>query len=189
MSATTWNSLELAKLGVALLTPILLFVLGLAVTRGARRVEQAQWAGRKLIERRLELHGQMAPPLNDLLCFFTWVGHFREIDPPKAVERKRRLDKVFFTNEQLFSDSFRDAYAHYIDTLFDHSGGAGADARLRTSPTRLRAERGTSSKWDPQWNDLFADEGERKPSHEALAAYRSLMDTFADELGVRPTGG
>lgn len=105
-ASSPWNSLEIAKLAVGFLTPILLFTLGLVVTRAARRIKNAQWASRKLIERRIELHKEMAPKLNDLYCFFATVGHFRDIIPPDALKAKRELDKLFFQNEQLFSSEF-----------------------------------------------------------------------------------
>jgi hypothetical protein len=62
-----WNSLEIAKLAVGALTPIFLFILGYMVTNAARRVEQAQWANRKLIESRLELYERMADAERPLL--------------------------------------------------------------------------------------------------------------------------
>jgi hypothetical protein len=75
-ASSSWNSYATASLVVAFLTPLLLFTLGLIVTRAARRIENAQWASRKLIERRLELRKEMAPVLNDVYCFFTTRGHF-----------------------------------------------------------------------------------------------------------------
>lgn len=93
-AASPWNSYAVASLVVAFLTPLLLFSLGLVVTRAARRIENAQWASRKLIERRLELHKEMAPVLNDVYCFFTTRGHFREITPPAVLEKKRQLGQV-----------------------------------------------------------------------------------------------
>jgi hypothetical protein len=74
----------------------------------------------------------MAPCLNQLLCFFTWVGDFRSIDPPRAIEIKRELDRTFFANRQLFSSAFEQRYLAFIDAYFQPWTGSGHDAR----PTR-----------------------------------------------------
>src|SRR5919106_4136348 len=117
--ATNWSSLEITKLVVSALTPILLFVLGYMVTKASRRVEEAQrdaarrfeeaqWASRKLIESRLALFEEMAPKLNDLFSCFMLVGQFREVTPPEALSRKRELDRIFHSHAPLFSPEFRD---------------------------------------------------------------------------------
>lgn len=180
-----WTSLEIVKLLVAFLTPVFLFVLGVMVTRAARRVESAQWASRKLIERRLELHQKLAPLLNDLLCFFTWRGHFREIAPPRAIAIKRELDKTVYANQQLFSEEFAAHYKAFLQLLFYHWRGVGKDAELRVSKTKLRAERGEDTKWEPEWDRLFVAESQASDPVSVVHAYERLMDHFADELGVR----
>ena len=90
MAGTAWNSLEVVKLVVAAATPVLVLLLGVVVSRAARRLEEAQWANRTLIERRLELYDEMAERLNDLYCFFGLFGNFREVEPPVAVRRAVR---------------------------------------------------------------------------------------------------
>jgi hypothetical protein len=176
---------EWIKLGASVLTPILVFALGVIVARAARTVEDAQWAGRKLVERRLALHEEMAPLLNDLLCFFACKGHFREIEPPAALAAKRKLDKTFFTNEQLFGADFRKAYREFIDATFRHWTGAGSDAKLRASATRLKHERGRRArKWDPDWDRLFVPDTDAQRSSVVAEAYDRLMERFADEVGV-----
>jgi hypothetical protein len=163
LAAAGWSSLEVVKLVVSVLTPIIVLWLGIRVRDAAQRIEQAQWTNQKLIERRLELHDQMAPGLNDLLCFFTFVGHFRELDPPEAITIKRALDKTFHANEQLFSSALRQRYRELMKTCFDMSATWGADAKLRASRTRLQAERGNHVAWDEQWNDRFVSATARFP--------------------------
>src|SRR4051812_43380233 len=113
MAAAEWSSLEVAKLIVTASIPLVVVLLGLVVSRAARRVEDAQWANRKVIERRLDLYDEMATALNDLYCFFALVGTFREVDPPKAVARKRQLDKTFHVNEYLMGPEFGERYAAF----------------------------------------------------------------------------
>jgi hypothetical protein len=181
--ASEWTSLEIAKLALAALTPILLFALGLIVTRAARRVEEAQWANRKLIERRLELYEQMAPKLNDLFCFFMLVGHFKEIEPPDAIQRKRELDRIFHANAPLFGREFAERYRSFIAVCFSTFFGTGEDAKLKTDASRQRFER-IHSGWKQEWDAMFTERAESS-AEQVEAAYDSLMDCFAQELGVR----
>jgi hypothetical protein len=182
--AADWSSLEIAKLIVGALTPIFLFVLGYMVTRAARRVEQAQWASRKLIERRLELYEEMAPTLNDLFCFFTLVGHFREVTPPEALSRKRQLDRIFHAHAPLFSPEFRDRYQDFLNACFLPFTGAGEPARLRAS---LAAQRRERRAWKPEWDAMFT-QGDESPPDQIAAAYDDMMDAFASDVGAPRAG-
>ena len=58
MDDSPWNSLEVVKIVIGFLTPLILVGLGFVINRAARRVEDAQWANRKLIEQRLEVLGR-----------------------------------------------------------------------------------------------------------------------------------
>ena len=92
MPAGDWTWLELTKILVGALTPLLLVILGFVINRAARRVEDLQWTSRKVVEKRLQLYEEMAPRLNDILVFFLLVGHFREVTPPDVIKKKRNSD-------------------------------------------------------------------------------------------------
>jgi len=183
--ATAWSSLEVAKLVVSFMTPVVVVALGFMVTRAARRIEDAQWSDRKLIERRIALYDEMAGPLNDLFCFFWMVGHFREVRPPNAIARKRTLDKAFYANRFLMTDEFTRLYHAFIDTCFVQGERRGHDAKLRASITRQEQERGKAAPWNDKWNDLFVDDPRRVTTDaEVDTTYRALMRRFAAECGV-----
>jgi hypothetical protein len=187
IGASHWNSLEIAKLIVGILTPIFLFVLGYMVTRAARGVEQAQWASRKLIETRLELYEDMAPLLNDILVFFLLVGRFQEITPPEVIERKRKVDRIYHTHASLFSADFQKLYRSFITTCFDERGGGpGTPAPIRAWMPAQKWER--KRKWQDDWDDgWFVEIREEVSSQEQVqAAYDALMNAFAIDVGVKP---
>lgn len=183
-AAEEWTSLEIAKLVVSALTPIFLFVLGYMVTRAARRVEEAQWASRKLVERRLELYEEMAPTLNDLFCFFALVGHYREVSPPDAISRKRQLDRTFHAHAPLFTPEFRQRYEDFMDVCFLPFTGAGQPVRLRASREAQKRERTT---WESEWDAMFA-EGEESSPQQIAIAYDDMMDAFASQVGAPRAG-
>jgi hypothetical protein len=83
------STLELVKLVISALIPIAIFGAGAFLAREARNHEERQWIRRKKYDTRLERWNEIAPLLNDLLCFFMCFGHFREVTPSTAVKRKR----------------------------------------------------------------------------------------------------
>lgn len=185
MAQSTWTSLEISKLVVGALTPIAVAGIGWWLTRVGRRIEEAQWATRNVVGRRVELHREMAPRLNDLFCYFAWVGHFRELDPPQIVDIKRALDRIYYTNEHLFSAEFRAAYQSFMDARFRHWQAPGADAKQITSRKRLGVERGAAP-WTSAWDSLFVPEPGNLAEVVARQrdTYEHVMTAFARDLGV-----
>ena len=185
MDDSPWNSLEVVKIVLAFLTPLLLLGLGFVINRVGRRVEDSQWANRKLIEQRLEVYDRLAPGLNDLYCFVRVRGDFRAVTPPKAVELKRGLDKEFHINKFLFSERFSSSYHEFIGLMFDEGGKVATDARIRVDPERQRMEMGDEV-WDTAWEERFSPP-EKQNERKAIGdAYTAFMQRFAEELGVMP---
>ena len=183
MAAGQWTALEITKLVVAVATPIVVVLIGVVISRAARRIEQAQWANRKVIERRLELYDVMAGPLNDLYCFFAVRGHFRDIEPPAAVALKRTLDKLFYVNEFLMGEEFGQRYHALIDACYLTYAGFAQDAKLRGSIELQRSQRRA---WNEAWERCFVDDpGEVTEPEVVGERYRALMRCFAETLGVR----
>ncbi|HEY0348815.1 MAG TPA: hypothetical protein VGC60_11755 [Pyrinomonadaceae bacterium] len=67
----TWNSLEIVKLLVSGLTPIVVLIIGIWISRSLKRLEFLQWTNQKITEKRIAVFEELAPLLNDLLCYFT----------------------------------------------------------------------------------------------------------------------
>jgi hypothetical protein len=92
--AASWNSLQIATLAVSALTPLTVAGLGYFVARTGRRLEQLRWANQTVVVRRLEVFAGVAPQLNQLLCFGTFVGRWKEIQPREAIGLKRNIDEA-----------------------------------------------------------------------------------------------
>jgi hypothetical protein len=131
-SASSWSSLEIAKLVVASAVPIIVVGFGFYISRGLGRLEEAQWANRQVVERRLKLYDEFAPKLNRLYCFFALVGDYQNTAPPTAITLKRDLDHLFYVNRFLFDDPFSKAYFGFINTCFRINTGYANPAKLRT---------------------------------------------------------
>jgi len=184
--ASEWNSLEVAKLLVAVLTPVAVVLLGLYVRSVSRRIEDAQWSSRRVLDWRLDLYKTMAPKLNDLYCFFMLVGDFREVKPTDALARKRALDKDFHVNRFLFSDEFGLYYYEFMAASFATWQGFGVAARLRSSLASQQSER---SEWDATWDQMFTPEADSSTQEEFEQRYETLMRRFAAEVGGLPPSG
>src|SRR5262245_57166953 len=183
----TWNSLEVVKLIIAGLTPLAVAILGWWISRQLKRLEQLQWANQKAVEKRLAVYSELAPVLNDLYCYFDFIGDWKMKEPVAALSVKRAADRLFYVNAALFSPSFRRAYVEFIDLCFIPGPLHEYDttAKLKTALTIRRemfSKRGQA--WDPEWNEYFAP-AEAVSSRDAIVqGYRRMMDTFVRELGV-----
>ena len=116
--ADSWSSVQVATLVVDALTPIAVAGLGIFLARASRRLEQVQWANQTVVTRRLEIFADIAPDLNKLLCFATFVGGWKELEPATVIAIKRRVDETMYANRVLFSPPLFDAYRHFMATLF-----------------------------------------------------------------------
>ncbi len=170
--ADPWNSVEIVTLVVDALTPITVVVLGVLFTRASRRIEQVQWANQTVVTHRLNVFDKLAPGLNQLLCFATFVGSWKEIDPRKAIAIKRDLDQTMYANKVLFSDELFGAYHRFMTVLFAMFGTTGADAKVRAPIESKWGSRRDLRWWDDAMSDLFTDDA---------AGLKEIQDTY-DEL-------
>jgi hypothetical protein len=166
---------------LSIITPILVLALGIPIARYTKRLDTQALVDQKIIERRLALFDEVGPKLNDLYCLSRFVGHFRSIEPAKAVEHKRALDRVIHVNRPIFSPEFRSAYNAFMDTTFEMYTGGAQDAKLRIDRVQLQRERG--GEWPAEWNRHFSQQGGTDP-REVVRAYENLVEAFASDLGI-----
>src|SRR5438552_6886102 len=113
-----WNSLEATKLFVSLLTPIAVAVFGFLMSRKLKQLDLRQWRSQKLIEKRLSVYDDLVPDLNKLLCYFTYVGDWRDTNPPEIVALKRSIDRKVYLAAPLFSPSFFEKTMAFLHLCF-----------------------------------------------------------------------
>ncbi|MGA3954316.1 hypothetical protein ACI2UN_24560 [Ralstonia nicotianae] len=170
----------MAKLVSGLITPAMLAIFGIYIHRVTKRFEHLQWRAQKLIEKRLSVYDDLAPSFNDLLCYFTYVGSWKDLDPPSIVSLKRVMDKKIHLAAPLFSPEFFVACSKFQGLCFQTYSGWGRDPLLRTNYERRRdACRGG---WKVEWSDCFSSI--QSDPKEISAAYLELMTVFASDIGV-----
>ncbi|HEY3309678.1 MAG TPA: hypothetical protein VGJ93_14590 [Desulfuromonadaceae bacterium] len=84
-----WTSLEVVKLISSSLTPLVIAGVGVYIHRLTKRFEHLQWRNQKLVEKRLNIYDDLAPLLNENLCYFTCVGSWKEKTPSEVIASKK----------------------------------------------------------------------------------------------------
>jgi len=176
-----WNSLEVAKLGVSTLTSVVVVLIGLVISRRLKRLEYLQWTNQKVTEKRIAVFDELAPQLNDLYCYFTFLGGWKDLTPVEVVGRKRKMDRMVYVNAPLFSKEFVDRYEEFIGACYETYTGWGQDAKLRTLWERRKE---SASDWKKEWEGYFSDPNDRSDPEVIKDKYSSLMSCFSAELGV-----
>ena len=182
MAASSWSSVQIATLAVAALTPLTVAALGYFVARAGRRLEQLRWANQTVVTRRLEIFGEVAPALNQLLCFGTFVGRWKEIQPRDAIGLKRKIDEAMYSNRVLFSAPLFAAYREFMTTMFAMFATTEADAHLRAPIASQWGDRRNMTWWDSMLS-LFSPD-KQVGTDQIQAAYEQLADRFRSDLYV-----
>ncbi len=183
MDAGPWNWLEISKLFTALFTPAALAIIGIYIHRVTKRFEHLQWRNQKLIEKRLAVYDDLAPMLNDVLCYLTYVGCWKDLNPLEVVKLKRTLDKKIHLAAPLFSKSFFDACMEFQNLCFETYTGWGRDARLKTK--WQRRQQAKDDGWKTEWIECFSN-SESDPA-QIRAAYHNIIQSFIGDIGVHPS--
>lgn len=181
--ASGFTPLEITKLLVDALTPLAVLFLGIWLNRLAKRLEQAQWTNQKLIEKRIAVYDAMAPKLNDILCFCTFVGGWQTLKPEDILASKRELDRSFYVTGAFFTSALETAYHRFINTCFKTWSGHGVEAKLRIGRIYRKQHL-------PGWQDTMAHyflDPEDTTKEDVRKAYSALMSQYASEIGLRPS--
>ncbi|MEV4816173.1 hypothetical protein [Micromonospora tulbaghiae] len=188
LAASHWNSLEIVKLVVAGTTPVAVAVLAAVLSRALKQAENRQWFSQKLVEKRIELLDTALPDLNDLLCYFTWVGNWKELSPTEVLERKRRLDRLFYANSPFFSTTALAAYEGFASVVFKTFVAPGTSAQLRTTLTSRHGSRAQAfaHQWDPAWASMFTDKAEETSPEAVKERYEALTAALGADVGAHP---
>ena len=59
-----WNSLEITRIIVALLTPVLIIGVGLFINKSLMKIEHNLWRNQKLIEKRITVYDDLVAGLS-----------------------------------------------------------------------------------------------------------------------------
>ncbi|QUR68127.1 hypothetical protein [Mycobacterium spongiae] len=178
-----WIVFEAMKLAAAVLTPVAVIVLGYRLDRRLRSVEVVQRANQTVVTRRIEIFSVVTPKLNQLFCFGTFVGSWKQITPDQAILLKRQLDETMYANRVLFSNELFAAYEAFMLTLFDTYARADEDAPLRSPISSPLGDRRKMDWWRDEMATRF-DTERPTSAREIKQAYRVLGERWRADLYV-----
>jgi len=174
-----WNSLEIVKVLISVATPIIGLFIAIKLAKFGKDLEKKQWAGRKIIEKRLEFYDNVVPELNELYCYYHRVGTWKDKTPIEIIDIKRKIDKEFHVYAHIFKNDILKKYQTFIHNCFKTYTGWGNDAKLKMNLTK----RADLPNWDTTWNELFV-ENEMVEQSEFDNSYNSLLKLIKAELEI-----
>lgn len=178
ISAGAWTWLEIAKIAA---TPATAAALAFFTHRIAKRFEHGQWKNQKLIEKRIAIYDDMAPLLNQLLCYFTYVGTWAEHQPVEIIDLKRDLDIKIYLAAPLISSRLFDDLLALQSQCFSTFNGWGEAARLNTDFEERKSAHGHL--WELQWEKCF--NVERVDPSKVKEAYTNAMNSFKIDIQLQ----
>jgi hypothetical protein len=155
----------------ALLVPVVVAGLAYVLTRNQSRSQE-------LVRARLEYYKLLAPDLNRVMCYITFIGGWRDDSPEAIIELKRRLDGHFYCAAPLFSSGVLEAYNELMELSFSTFGPWGKDASIKSNAYRRRqAWRGEGDNaWRSEWDSYFTLQDSEIIARESLMDYRKTYD-------------
>lgn len=178
---------EISKIIVSTLIPIIVVIVGWKINRRLKEIEYGNWRNQKLIEKRLILYDDIAPKLNDLYCFYCFVGNWKEISPLQIIEIKRYLDKKVHTYRSILGNDLFSKYNTFMSVAFITYTGEGEDAKINTVIRGYNGNRAMHCKyeWSQSWENLFPKEA-CFDKMSFMKAYDNVLTAFQDSIGILP---
>jgi hypothetical protein len=179
---SVWNSLELAKIFVALLIPIAIFTFTKQTNERFDQSNKLQDNNKRVFENRQAFYDKVGTVLNDFYCYHMYVGHWKEMTPSEIIKKKRTLDQLVYTYSIYFDTLFKPRYDSFINAIFQPYQGMGDDARIRSEyKVHFDYCKTDSSLNEESFANKFTGEDNRT---EVFSAYFSLLKEIAKELNL-----
>ncbi|MEN8228115.1 MAG: hypothetical protein ABFS38_08175 [Bacteroidota bacterium] len=179
-----WKNLEIAIMIIALLTPIIIALLVFRFNGIIKRLNKKQWTNQKIVEKRIEIYDRIVPKLNDILCFYSYTGNWKELTPIDIIRLKKELNKDINIYAPLFSDDLSKKYIDFIHLCFVSFSGWEHDEKIK-SLYELRQEHNVE--WNDDWIQFF-DTNNVIEAIKIKERYNELIDSFKKDLVVFQSG-
>lgn len=177
MAEVNWTVIaELVTAAATLAVPVVVAVMAHRFNNQVKRWEANQWRNQELIKARLEYYRELVPQLNDLMCYLTFIGRWKEMTPVEVIAIKRALDRSFHCAAPLFTDDVLKRYDVFMKACFEIFGGMGTSARLRTTFSPRQQVAGVE--WNPDWAEHFTHPADAPHPVDEIAAIRRGYDTL-----------
>ena len=180
LSDKIWNSLKIVIIILAVLGPVIITLLVIRFSRIKNRLVKLHQTNQRLVEKRIEIYDRIGPKLNDILCFYTYTGNWKELTPVDIMKYKRDLDKDIKTNTPLYSDDLIKKYDSYMQLCFVSFSGWEHKEKIK-SLYELRQEH--TQEWKKEWIPFF-DTNNVVEGIKVKERYDELMTSFKRDLSL-----
>lgn len=177
-------NIELIRIGVDALTPLSIAVFGSIVSYQLKALEQKQWGGRYLTEKRASVFEEISPKLNKILCYSLSVGQWQSLDAKTVIDLKREVDARIHGHKFLLGAEVYNNYKIFTRHVFDTNDSDSGSTRLKTvvHESRELAREGSAYRAADQSYVSRETVEERLIKH----AYDELGKSFIDSLNIFP---
>jgi len=173
-----WIIIVFACMIIAILTPIIMLILAFRFSRSMKRMSKKQWSNQKIVEKRLEIYDKMVPKLNDIYCFYCYIGNWNDITPMAVLRLKRELDKDMNIYASLFSENLSKKYMDFKQLCFVSMSGWEQDEKIK-SYYELRQQNNLD--WDDGWIQYF-DPNNVVEAIKLKEKYDELIESFKEDF-------
>jgi hypothetical protein len=180
LSDQIWNSLKMVVIIIAIIAPVIIVFIAIRFRRAKKRLIDQQQTNQSMVEQRMGMFKRIGPKLNDLLCYYTYTGNWKELFPADILKLKRELDKEVKSNTPLFSEDLIKKYDSFMLLCFVSHSGWEHKEKIKSN-YQLRQEH--MAEWDPDWIHLF-DTNNVLDGITVKERYDDLMASFKENLSL-----
>jgi len=129
-------AVDIAGILASIAVSVAILMVGQQYSDVSREAAENHDRSSQVTRKRVELWDKMAGDLNDIYCYFTFRGNWKELTERDVLARKRRLDALVYGYRPFFTESFFSAYQTLMNQAFAPFQAWPQDAALRTVPIR-----------------------------------------------------
>jgi hypothetical protein len=152
LSEQIWNNLKIAIIIIAALAPIIIVFLIIRYKRIIKNLKKDQQKNQKIFEKRIEIYERIGPKLNDLLCFYSYTGNWKELTPFDILRLKKELDKEINIHAPLFSKDLGKKYLDFMHVCFVSYSGWEHKEKIKSL---YEIRRDNMAVWIDEWIPFF----------------------------------
>jgi hypothetical protein len=164
--------------------PLSIFVVGAILARALEQLKLDLERSAFLVEKRWLLYESLAPDLNKIFQFCTYVGDWRSWGPEEIIDAKRRTDEKMYGSIPVLEGPILKAYVDFMATCFDQKRGRGLPIQIRANIERFKE----SDNWEEEWERFFVAretleiQGGSYRRDRLQPAYSELLTAFGSSI-------
>lgn len=124
-----------------------------------KRIELTWQSDEHRVEQREKIYAQLGPLLNTIYCYCQNVGDYADYKPKEIIAKKRKADRIYYSNYAYWSANTRAAYMNFESNCFQMYTGEGKDAQIKVRNQNIIIEgwkrKHPGQRWESSWDNDF----------------------------------